>query len=89
MTKQTIHQNSMLLTDTPIEIPLTVTAVNAGRVAQSRLTSMGVLPGEKLTVLRNDTNGPLVLEVKGTRVAIGRGLCQKVMVSQDNEESKE
>jgi ferrous iron transport protein A len=50
---------------------------------------MGVLPGEKLMVLRNDINGPLVLEVKGTRVAIGRGLCQKVMVSRGNVESKE
>lgn len=89
MTKQTIHRNSMLLTDTPIEIPLIVTAVNAGRTAQARLTSMGVLPGEKLTVLRNDNGGPLVLEVKGTRIAIGRGLCEKVMVSQGNEESSE
>ncbi len=89
MAKQTIQHNSMLLTDTPIEIPLIVTAVNAGRTAQARLASMGILPGEKLMVLRNDINGPLVLEVKGTRVAIGRGLCQKVMVSPGNEESKE
>ncbi len=89
MIKKTIHQNSMLLTETPIEIPLIVTAVNAGRTAQARLASMGVLPGEKLMVLRNDINGPLVLEVKGTRVAIGRGLCQKVMVSQSNIESRE
>ncbi len=70
----------LLLTEAPLSIPLTVAHINAGSQAQSRLASMGILPGEKLIILQRDNGGPLVLEVKGTRVALGRGISQKVIV---------
>jgi len=73
----------MLLTDSPLDVPLTVTSIDAGREANARLTSMGILPGEKLMLIRKDSNGPVVLEIKGTRVAIGRGLGMKVLVTEN------
>jgi ferrous iron transport protein A len=86
MIKQFKNLATMLLTDSPLDVPLTVTSIDAGREATARLTSMGILPGEKLMLKRKGSNGPVVLEVKGTRVAIGRGLGMKVLVTENDEE---
>jgi len=71
---------SILLTEAPMNTPLQVIGVTAGHEAQSRLACMGILPGEIVTVVQRDTGGPLLVEVKGTRVALGRGICSKVTV---------
>ncbi len=73
-----------LLSEAPIDTPVTVSAISAGRQAQYRLASLGILPGETIRVVRRDNGGPLLLEVKGTRVAIGRGLSTKVSVRERN-----
>jgi len=81
MIKQFNNLTTTLLTDSPLDVCLTVTSIDAGHEATARLTSMGIFPGEKLRLLRKSANGPLVLEVKGTRVAVGRGLGMKVLVT--------
>ena len=52
----------------------------AGRRANHRLLEMGLTPGVSIQVLQND-GGPLLLAVRGSRLAIGRGMAQKIMVS--------
>ena len=86
MIKKIDNDTPMLLTDSPVNVPLIVSSIDAGREAQGRLTSMGILPGEKLILLRRDSRGPILLEVKGTRVAIGRGLGMKVLVTNNGSE---
>ncbi len=44
-----------------------------------KLGAMGVLPGVVVTVL-NSQAGPLVLRVGKSRIAIGRGMAQRIMV---------
>lgn len=68
------------LTEAPLGIPLRVKAITGGFQAKARLASMGILPGEEVTVLQRSNSGPLLLEVKGTRVALGRGISLKVTV---------
>ena len=41
---------------------------------------MGILPGETIEIVRRDNGGPLLVEVKGARVALGRGISLKVTV---------
>jgi len=74
----------LTLSEAPLSVPLRVTGVESGRQAQSRLASMGIIPGEMLRVLRRDNGGPLLIDVKGTRVALGRGISSKVTVISDN-----
>ena len=74
----------LLLTEAPTGVPLRVAGINAGRQAQSRLASMGILPGEVIRIVRRENGGPLLLEVKGTRVALGRGVSLKVTVQDGN-----
>lgn len=54
--------------------------IRAGRDLEGRLTAMGFVAGERVTVCRNAAHGPLVVSVKGSRVMLGRGMAERVVV---------
>lgn len=56
-------------------------AVDAGHGLQSRLAAMGLVPGVEIEVLRNSQYGPFLIAVKGSRIMLGRGMAQKIMVA--------
>ncbi len=51
---------------------------NGGTQLRKRLSDMGISIGQEVEVLNR--GGPLIVSVKGSRVALGKGLAQKVMV---------
>jgi Fe2+ transport system protein FeoA len=51
-----------------------------GRVLRKRLADLGLSPGMSLKVVQADPHGPIILAVKDSRIALGRGMAQKVMV---------
>jgi hypothetical protein len=57
-----------------------------------RLISLGLTPGAELRVLQNRGRGPLIIEVHGARLAMGRGQAARVTVApmpdQDAEEAE-
>ncbi|MGM0374623.1 MAG: FeoA family protein [Chloroflexota bacterium] len=55
--------------------------LNAGERMSQRLTEMGLTPGTEFTVIQN-TTGPLLLLVRDTRLALGRGMALKIVVEQ-------
>ena len=55
--------------------------VNAGQGLQSRLAAMGLVPGVEFEVIANHSRGPLVLAVDESRIMLGRGMAEKVIVS--------
>lgn len=60
---------------------LRVSDVRGGREVRSRLATMGLLPGVVLqVVVRGPLGGPVLVEVDGTRLALGRGLASQVLV---------
>jgi ferrous iron transport protein A len=65
-----------------------VVALTGGRQFKNRLNSMGLLPGEPIRIIRNSGSGPLVLEVKGSRLAVGRGEGAKILVNRTDELSR-
>jgi ferrous iron transport protein A len=54
--------------------------LNCGRGLTGRLTSLGFTPGVELTMTQNYRHGPLIVLVRGTRVALGRGEAVKMLV---------
>jgi Fe2+ transport system protein FeoA len=54
--------------------------IKAGQCLKNRLSSMGLVPGVNFKVLRNDMCGQLILEVKNSKIAIGRGMADKVFI---------
>jgi len=59
---------------------VTLARVDAGHGLNSRLAAMGLLPNVKLTVISNPNHGPFVVSVKDSRMMLGRGMAQKIMV---------
>jgi DtxR family Mn-dependent transcriptional regulator len=54
--------------------------IGGGRGFQERLNAMGLLPGTVLTVMKNSGRGPFLVDVKGSRLALGRSMAQKIIV---------
>jgi ferrous iron transport protein A len=57
-----------------------VSKLQGGRGFLSRLASMGVSVGCQIEVLQNPMHGPLLVLVRDTRIALGRGEAAKILV---------
>lgn len=55
-------------------------SVRGGEKLIHRLTALGLTPGVELSIIQ-DSGGPLLVSVRDSRIALGRGMAQKVMVS--------
>ncbi len=60
---------------------VTVVNVRAGWGLTRRLADMGLLPGTQIRVVNSMMPGPLIIDLRGSRVALGRGVAQKIMVT--------
>lgn len=49
-------------------------------VLAKRLCALGLTPGAEVCVLQNRGRGPLIVEVHGARLALGRGQADRVEV---------
>jgi Fe2+ transport system protein FeoA len=58
-----------------------IVGLNAGQGLQGRLAAMGLVPGTPVEVIRNSPRGPFIVSVRGTRIALGHGMAQKIMVA--------
>jgi Fe2+ transport system protein FeoA len=58
-----------------------VRGVGAGSGLKSRLAAMGLLPGSVLEVVRNHMHGPLIVQIKESRLVLGRGMALKIDVA--------
>lgn len=57
-----------------------LTEINAGRRLTHRLTELGLTPGVRLSVIQ-DNGGPIMILVRDSRIAIGREMAKKILVS--------
>jgi Fe2+ transport system protein FeoA len=57
-----------------------IVLINAGHGLNSRLASMGLLPNTQVTVVRNGHPGPLVISVRDSKMVLGKGMADKIMV---------
>jgi ferrous iron transport protein B len=60
--------------------------LEGGRSVLSRLAAMGFTPGAVVTVLRSGDHGPLLVSLRGSRVALGRGEAAHIFVSSAGKE---
>jgi|GEM_PF-383864 len=52
-----------------------------GRGLTSRLATLGFTPGARVNMVQNFGRGPVIVMVRGTRIALGRGEAQKIIVT--------
>ena len=54
--------------------------IRGGMGIRRRLTDMGLHPGSNFRIISNSGGGPFVIGIGETRLMIGRGMAQKIMV---------
>jgi ferrous iron transport protein A len=78
----------MPLSMLPVGTKGKITELYGGRGLIRRLSSMGFAPGTEVTVIHSHAShnprhgGPLVVEVKDSRIVLGRGVAMKIMVQE-------
>jgi len=58
-----------------------VCELTGGSHFRSRMASLGFTPGVRVKMVQNYGHGPLIVSVRGARVALGRGEAEKVGVT--------
>jgi len=53
--------------------------IDGGKGVKNRLAAIGIYPGGTLKVVKTPP-GPVIVEVAGGRVAIGKGMARKIRV---------
>jgi ferrous iron transport protein A len=56
-------------------------SIRAGWGLQRRLSDLGLTPGVQLRVISSGRPGQVVIDVRGSRLALGHGVSAKIMVS--------
>jgi ferrous iron transport protein A len=55
--------------------------VRGGRGLAQRLFDMGLTPSAKVRVLKSCPPGPMLVQFRDSRIALGRGIAMKILVS--------
>ncbi|MBN1492983.1 MAG: ferrous iron transport protein A [Candidatus Omnitrophica bacterium] len=72
--------SAILLTTISSGTKVKIARLIGGRTFKSKITAMGLHVGLVITVIRNESEGPIVVEAKGVRIALGRGMSEKLSV---------
>ena len=62
-----------------------ISAVNGDARFVSRITSIGLTPGCRLTVVKNEKNRPLLVYSRDTMIALNRSECEQIEVEGSKE----
>jgi ferrous iron transport protein A len=72
--------SQVMLADLPFGARGAVACLHGGNDFISRMTALGFTPGAEVEVAQNEEHGPLLVIVRGARMALGRGAASKIAV---------
>jgi ferrous iron transport protein A len=61
---------------------LAIISVNAGWRLQRKLLDMGLTPGVQIRIVNSQYAGPVLIDLRGSRLGLGRGVAQKILVKE-------
>jgi Fe2+ transport system protein FeoA len=61
---------------------LKVTGVIGGYGLRRRMAELGLTPGAPVTVIGGYHSGPLLINIRGSRLSLGFGVAQKILVKE-------
>ena len=76
----TLNDNVSSLDEMNVGTTVRVVSIDAGNSLKNRLAAMGLLVNEEISVVRNDHAGQIIINVKNSKVILGRGMSHKIMV---------
>lgn len=78
--EETIQNNVRPLSQIKAGERVKLISIAGGQQLQSRMQALGLLPGASMEVLKNRSDGPVIIIVKGSRLVLGRGMSQDILV---------
>ena len=70
----------MPLSMAPVGVPLAIKGFRGGFRMRRRLADLGMNVGMDISIISNQHHGPLLVMIKDSRFAIGRGIAHHVFV---------
>ena len=61
----------------------TMLGLEGGQAFREKIYSMGLNPGVTFKILLNSGHGPIQLEVRRTKLAIGRGMANRIKIKEN------
>ena len=71
---------NLTLSESKVGRVYTLVGCEAGRELKEKVYSMGLNSGARMKIINNSGHGPVGLEVRQTRLGIGRGMAAKIWV---------
>jgi Fe2+ transport system protein FeoA len=78
--KRITEDSTIPLLDLAIGRKAIIHSLHGGHVACKRLNELGLVPEAIVEMVRKINHGPVMIRVKGSKLALGRGLALKVQV---------
>jgi ferrous iron transport protein A len=78
--QQAAENGRVLLAELKPNERAVVILLHCGRRAMNRLVALGFTPGAEVNMTRNYGRGPLIVNVRGAQVALGRGEARHISV---------
>jgi len=76
-----MNTDAIRLSDIQNGVQVTIASFEGGRGLIARLNQYGLFPGDRMRVLRRAPfGGPVLLEVRGMEIALGRGVASRILV---------
>jgi len=75
-----MHSRLEKLSTIPAGRVVKIARLQGGSSFRQRLTEMGLGDGQEISVLSSGSPGPFLLRIKDSKIAIGRGMAEKIMV---------
>jgi len=71
----------MLLSDAKEGDVVKIESLDCGHCMRNRLTSMGLYKGCEIKVIQSSGQGPIVISLKDSRLALGHNMANRMTVS--------
>jgi ferrous iron transport protein A len=81
-----VSNRRVALSEVGTETTAVLASIEGGHGFRSRLAALGFTPGTPVRVVQNRGSGPMIVSVRDTRIALGRGEARKIWVSTGIEE---
>ena len=78
--ENTVAEQELPLSQLRAGVAARVVQVAGGNGLVNRIACLGFTPGAEVTLLQNFGHGPLIVCVRGSRLALGRGEAEQILV---------
>ncbi|MGM0379491.1 MAG: FeoA family protein [Bacillota bacterium] len=75
-------EDGCLLSEVKNNTNVILDKLDSGKKLRRKLQEMGLTEGVEFRVINNCNNGPIVVNIRGSKLALGQGMSQQIIVKE-------